>query len=89
MTPEFISRLPDDDALFVAEFTPALRDNFEKPRLMRRFALILENQDGFDDLASNFNMRGVPHTLALRNSVSSAANSSLQAVAASRISASG
>jgi hypothetical protein len=32
---------------------------------MRKFALILENLDGFDDLANKFVMRGVPHTLAL------------------------
>ena len=38
---------------------------------MRKFAMILENQDGFDDLDSNFNMRGVPHTLALPTSIDS------------------
>ncbi len=38
---------------------------------MRLFGLILENQDGFDDLENNFNMRGIPHTLALRTSVDS------------------
>jgi hypothetical protein len=32
---------------------------------MRKFGLILENLDGFDDLANKFVMRGVPHTLAL------------------------
>ena len=41
-----------------------MAENFENPVLMRQFGLILENQDGFDDLATNFNMRGVPHTLA-------------------------
>jgi len=60
--PAFIATLPKDDPLFVAEFIPALKDNFENPRLMREFGLILENQDGFDDLENNFNMRGVPHT---------------------------
>ena len=69
LTPNFIATLPDDDALFVAERNPNLRQNFENPRLMREFGLILENQDGFDDLENNFNMRGVPHTLALRASV--------------------
>ena len=39
---------------------------------MREFGLILENLDGFDDLANKFTMRGVPHTLALRTSVQSA-----------------
>ncbi|PYN87096.1 MAG: hypothetical protein DMD87_14435 [Candidatus Rokuibacteriota bacterium] len=43
----FISRLPPNDPLFVAEFVPALRENFEKPELMRKFGLILENLDGF------------------------------------------
>jgi len=67
----FIARLPKDDPLFVAEFNPALARNFENPRLMREFGLILENLDGFDDLATRFTMRGVPHVLALRTSVAS------------------
>ncbi len=67
----FIAGLPDDDPLFVAEFNPNLRENFEKPELMRGFGLILENQDGFDDLENNFNLRGVPHVLAQRTSVDS------------------
>ncbi len=67
--PAFIATLPSNDALFVAEFTPALAQNFEKPQLMRRFGLILENVDGFDDLAHKFTMRGVPHTLALSTSL--------------------
>lgn len=69
--PAFIATLPDDDPLFVAEFNPDLKQNFENPRLMREFGLIVENQDGFDDLANNFNMRGVPHTLGLRTSIDS------------------
>lgn len=69
----FIARLPASDPLFVAEFVPALAKNFENPRLMRAFGLILENLDGFDDLANRFVMRGVPHTLALRTSVASPA----------------
>lgn len=69
--PAFIATLPPDDALFVAEFTPALKENFENPRLMREFGLILENLDGFDDLPNRFVMRGVPHVLALRTSVAS------------------
>ena len=71
ISPAFIASLPDDDPLFIAESNPDLAANFENPRLMREFALILENQDGFGDLANNFNMRGVPHTLALRNSIES------------------
>lgn len=73
LTPAFIATLPDDDPLFVAELQPALAENFEKPELMRRFGLILENLDGFDDLANRFVMRGVPHVLALRTSVQSPA----------------
>ncbi len=71
LTPSFIATLPPDDPLFVAESNANLAENFENPRLMREFALILENQDGFDDLENNFNMRGIPHTLALRTSVDS------------------
>ena len=71
LSPAFIAALPDDDPLFIAENNSDLQPNFENPRLMREFALILENQDGFDDLENNFNMRGIPHTLALNTSVSS------------------
>ena len=67
----FIATLPKTDALFVAEFTPALSRNFENPRLMRAFGLILENLDGFDDLENRFTMRGVPHVLGMRVSVAS------------------
>ena len=71
LDPVFIATLPDDDPLFVAEFIPALNSDmnggnrFENPVLMREFALILENNDGFGDLANNFNMRGVPHISAM------------------------
>jgi mono/diheme cytochrome c family protein len=71
ITPAFIATLPKDDPLFVAEFTPALEQNFENPRLMREFGLILENLDGFGDLPNKFTMRGVPATRALRTSVQS------------------
>ena len=70
--PEFIATLPDRDPLFVAEFVPALRENFEKPELMRQLGLILENTNGFGDLDNNFTMRGVPHTLALGTSLTPA-----------------
>lgn len=70
--PAYIATLPPDDPLFVAEFNPDLSENFENPRLMREFGLILENQDGFDDLPNKFNMRGVPHVLAQRTSIDSA-----------------
>ncbi len=69
--PAFIATLPQDDPLFVAEFNPALKENFENPRLMREFGLIMENLDGFDDLPNKFVMRGVPHTLALPTSITS------------------
>jgi hypothetical protein len=69
--PAFIATLPPNDPLFVAEFNPALKKNFENPRLMREFGLILENLDGFDDLDNKFVMRGVPHVLGLRTSVTS------------------
>ena len=62
---EFIATLPANDPLFVAETNPALAVNFENPVLMRKFGLILENTDGFEDLANKFVMRGVPHILAL------------------------
>jgi len=71
LDPAFIATLPPDDPLFVAEFVPALRENFENPRLMREFGLILENLDGFGDLPQRFVLRGVPHTRALATSVAS------------------
>ena len=67
--PKFISTLPDNDPLFVAEFIPALSENFEKPELMRKVGLILENTNGFGDLETNFTMRSVPHLLAMRTSL--------------------
>lgn len=63
--PRFIATLPPSDPLFVAEFNPALSQNFENPVLMRKFGLILENVDGFDNLSDKFVMRSVPHTLAM------------------------
>ena len=71
LDPAFIATLPATDALFVAEFNPDLKKNFENPTLMRQFGLILENLDGFDDLENKFVMRGIPHVLALRTSVNS------------------
>jgi hypothetical protein len=72
INPVFIATLPADDPLFVADTTPDLGRNFENNALIREVGLILENQDGFDDLGNNFNMRGVPHTLGLTQSVDSA-----------------
>ncbi len=67
--PEYISTLPDDDALFVAERPQPnpLSENFEKPELMRKLGLILENTNGFDDPENNYTMRSVPHMLAMRS----------------------
>jgi cytochrome c peroxidase len=73
LDPGFIATLPSDDPLFVAETNPELAENFENPRLMRKLGLILENLDGFSDLANVFVMRGIPHTLALKTSVASGA----------------
>lgn len=72
LDPALIATLPPNDPLFVAENNPALRQNFENPQLMRAVSLIMENLDGFGDLTNKFTMRGVPHTLGLRQSVSSA-----------------
>src|SRR3954464_12563924 len=66
--PKFIETLPATDPLFVAELNPALAQ-LERPELMRRFGLILENLDGFDDPTNKFVMRGVPHTLGLQVSL--------------------
>jgi cytochrome c peroxidase len=73
----FIASLRDDDPLFVAEFTPALAfspfgPKFEVPVLMRGAGLIVENVDGTDDLVNKFVMRGVPHTIGMRNSLADA-----------------
>jgi hypothetical protein len=67
--PKFISTLPPTDPLFVAEFNSDLKD-LEKPRVMHRFGLILENVDGFEpDPTTHFVLRSVPHTLSLATSV--------------------
>ena len=71
INPAFIATLPANDPLFVAEFNLDLKKNFENPKLMRQFGLILENLDGFDDLEDKFVMRGVPHVLAQRTSINS------------------
>jgi len=66
--PRSISKLPGDDPLFVAErkgHNP-LKHDFEKPELMHKLGLILENTNGFDN---GFTMRSVPHMLAMRTSI--------------------
>ena len=64
----FIQSLPPSDPLFVAEFDTALAQ-LENPFLMRHFALILENVDGFEDPTNKFVMRGVPHTLGMSHTI--------------------
>jgi cytochrome c peroxidase len=66
--PAFIATLPASDPLFVAEQNSALA-TLERPALLRQFGLILENVDGFDNLANKFTMRSVPHTFSLTTSV--------------------
>jgi mono/diheme cytochrome c family protein len=67
--PGFLSTLPANDPLFVAEFDPDLA-GLEVPEQMRRFGLILENVDGFaPDPSTHFVLRSVPHTLSMATSV--------------------
>jgi cytochrome c peroxidase len=66
--PEFISKLPPSDPLFVAETNPALAIDFEKPALMRQLGLFVENVDGYSDLANKFTLRSVQNVQALANS---------------------
>jgi hypothetical protein len=79
---DLISTLPPKDPLFVAEFLPPLMfgniqnvdpmgnpRRFENPDLMRAFGLITENLDGFGDLTNRFTLRGVPHNIGMRVSV--------------------
>jgi hypothetical protein len=68
INPEFIATLPSTDPLFVAETNPALAVDFEKPDLMRRFGLFVENVDGFDDLRHKFVLRSAQNVQALGNS---------------------
>lgn len=65
--PQFIATLPQTSPLFVAETNPDLAE-LENPELMRKFGLILENLDGFENPGV---MRGVPHTLGLPTSIQS------------------
>ena len=59
--PKYIAEQPANDPLFVAESQPALAVNFEKEKLLRQLGLVLENADGFDDLANKYVLRGVQH----------------------------
>jgi cytochrome c peroxidase len=66
--PEFIAKLPPSDPLFVAETNPALAINFEKPALMRKLGVFVENADGYGDLANKFTLRSAQNVQALLNS---------------------
>ncbi|HEY7216372.1 MAG TPA: hypothetical protein VIC28_17255, partial [Thermoanaerobaculia bacterium] len=68
---EFISTLPADDKLFIAEQPPEAGGvpGLERPALMRGHAQILMNVDGFENPTSKFVMRGVPHALSLATSI--------------------
>ncbi len=65
---KYLTTLAPDDPLFVAETNPDLAHNFENPTLMRALGLIVENPDGFDNLATKFVLRSVPHLLGLQHS---------------------
>ena len=69
ITPAFIATLPDDDPLFIHEFAPEFRDNFEKADLLREWGLVLMNPDGFGDLENDFVMRTVNSLRSVRTSV--------------------
>ena len=67
---KFIAQVPNKDPLFLAEFDPDLNSDvngglrFEIPELMRKWAVIVENVDGFGNLKKRFAMRSVPHVFA-------------------------
>ena len=63
-----ISKLSADDPLFIAERggNNPLSHDFERPELMHKLGLILENTNGFGNEGT---MRAVPHMLAMRTSI--------------------
>lgn len=67
--PTFIATLPASDPLFVAESNPNLATNFEKPDMMRKFGLFVENADGFDDLTNKYTLRASSSILAVSTSI--------------------
>ncbi len=69
ITPAFIATLPDDDPLFIHEFAPEFRENFEKADLLREWGLVLMNPDGFGDIENDFVMRTVNSLRSVRTSV--------------------
>lgn len=71
---KFIATLPSTDPLFVAEQNPDLAKNFEKPDMMRKFGLFVENADGFDDLDNKFTLRASSSILAISTTLKAPAN---------------
>lgn len=79
---DFISTLPANDPLFIAEL-PASQGGvpgLERPALMRGHALILENVDGLENPTVKFTMRGVPHSLSMATSIRAPLNDGRAAV---------
>ncbi|HZO54592.1 MAG TPA: hypothetical protein VFB63_17900, partial [Bryobacteraceae bacterium] len=68
--PEFISTLPANDPLFVAESVPGLAA-LEKSELLRNLGLFLVNADGFDP-QRGFTLRSTQNVQALGNSTTPA-----------------
>jgi len=68
---DFISTLPAEDKLFIAELPPSAGGvpGLERPRLLRGHAQVLMNSDGFEDPTVKFVMRAVQHTLSLATSI--------------------
>jgi cytochrome c peroxidase len=68
---DFISDLPDDDKLFIAELPPSEGGvpGLERPRLMRSHGQILMNSDGFEDPTTKFVMRASQHMLSMATSI--------------------
>ncbi|HEX2165488.1 MAG TPA: hypothetical protein VHM02_16220, partial [Thermoanaerobaculia bacterium] len=69
--PAFVASLPASDRLFVASLPPSEGGvpGLERPALLDREALVLENVDGLEDPTVKFVMRGVPHSLSMATSI--------------------
>lgn len=63
--PAYVAKLPAGDPLFLAETDPSLA-GLDRPKLLRRLALVTVHVDGFDKPGVP---RAVPHLLGLRNSM--------------------
>jgi len=65
-----LRRKNPSDALFVAEKGhPNHVPELEVPDMLRRFAMILENVDGFEAPTEKFLLRSVPHSLSMATSI--------------------